>query len=110
MTSKLKAKTSRENAKKSPGPKSTRGKKNSSMNAAKHGLAATSVLLPGESKEDFIELKAALNREYKPKTATQKLLSQQLVVAAWRIVRAAKADPFLRKPSRSPPMAAATGQ
>ena len=41
------------NAKRSTGPKTREGKERSRTNALKHGLTAETLLLPGESAEEF---------------------------------------------------------
>ena len=44
---------SRENAKKSTGPRTPEGKANSSKNALKHGLMAQDAVIPGEDPAAF---------------------------------------------------------
>ncbi len=97
MTSKKQITANRKNAQKSTGAKTERGKENSKMNALKHGLTAREILLPGENEMHFKELRKALRREYKPETATQEVCFRQVVLSAWSLLRAAKADPFIIK-------------
>ena len=42
------------------------GSKNSTKNALVHGLYAKDVLLPWDSKDDFVELHTALRAEFNP--------------------------------------------
>ena len=51
MASEKQIAANRRNAAKSTGPKSTAGKEISRMNAAKHGMQAEHVVLPGESPQ-----------------------------------------------------------
>ena len=53
MRSKLQGEQSKKNGAKSRGPKTFAGRERSKMNATKHGLRARTLVLPGESKEDY---------------------------------------------------------
>jgi hypothetical protein len=64
----------RENAIHSTGPVTPDGKATSSKNGIRHGLAASIVLILGESREDFEALKSALTEEHRPTTPTETLL------------------------------------
>ena len=53
MTSEAQMKASRENAKKSTGPRTPEGKARASKNALKHGLMAQDAVIPGEDPAEF---------------------------------------------------------
>ena len=78
---------SRANGAKSRGPVTPRGKLKSSRNSLKHGLLATAVLLPGESRDRFLKLCTDLTTEYGPKSPTEWILLERIVHAQWRLVR-----------------------
>ena len=71
----------RDNAKKSTGPKTRRGKKASSANAVKHGLTASGWLDDEERDAYFLTLRA-LADEYDPQTATEEILVKRVVLVA----------------------------
>ena len=77
----------RANAAKSTGPKTPGGKYNSSRNAITHGFLATSILLPGESRERFLELLSSLITEFEPETPNEFALVETMAVARWRLTR-----------------------
>ena len=68
----------------SPAPISPDGKAGSATNALKDGLRASSLyLLNGESQADLDNLRDSLEAEFKPRSAFQHLLFQQLL--GWQI-------------------------
>jgi len=75
------------NAAKSTGAKTIGGKYNSSRNAITHGFLATSIVLPGESRERFLELLASLINEFEPATANELNLVETMAVCRWRTLR-----------------------
>ena len=83
----------RANAQKSTGPKTPGGKHNSALNSrnsgnsTNHGFLATSILLPGESRERFLELLSALITEFLPETTNEMALVETMVIALWRLRR-----------------------
>ena len=77
----------RANAKKSTGPTSIAGRRNSSRNATRHGILADVVLLEGESRERFIALVNSVTDEFRPETPTEITLVQKIAVAHWRQMR-----------------------
>ena len=77
----------RANAQKSCGPKSPGGKYNSSRNAITHGFLATSVLLPGESRQRFLDLIASFVTEFEPSTTNEHHLVETLAHSRWRLLR-----------------------
>ena len=54
------------NAQKSSGPKTSRGKSLSKMNALKHGLRAEQVLVPGEDERESADLRRCLFEDLQP--------------------------------------------
>ena len=58
--------TSRLNALKSTGPKTPQGKQASSLNASTHGAYARSIVLPGESVDDYEAMVEAHFHQYSP--------------------------------------------
>ena len=79
---------SRLNGAHSHGPVTDEGKAISAGNALRHGLVANTVLIPGESAEDFQRLLAGQILEFEPETANELMLVEAMVVARWRQTRA----------------------
>jgi hypothetical protein len=59
------------------------------LNSLKHGLTAQTLVLPGESEEDFGALFHSFSfaTEHDPVTPTEQALVSQLAMAAWRLRR-----------------------
>ncbi|HKD06322.1 MAG TPA: hypothetical protein VKB79_10520 [Bryobacteraceae bacterium] len=79
---------SRQNGARSHGPITEEGKAISSRNALRHGLVANTVLIPGESPEEFQRLLAGQILEFEPQTPNELMLVEAMVVAKWRQMRA----------------------
>ncbi len=77
----------RRNAQKSTGPRTPEGKAGSRLNALRHGLRARTVLLPGESQEEFDRLCDDLESEWQPKTRTELFYLEQMAVSQWKLAR-----------------------
>ena len=68
---------------KSTGPRTASGKAASSQNALRHGLASGTILIPGEDPEQLAALQQALIEQYKPATAVEELLVNDLATNHW---------------------------
>ena len=81
----------RANARKSTGPRTAPGKAVARLNALKHGFFAGDVVnaeLDGRPRaRDFNSILAALLKEYKPKTATARILVEEVATSCWRTRR-----------------------
>jgi hypothetical protein len=90
--SERKLKANRENAKKSSGPKTPRGKAYSRRNALRHGLCAKKLLpefhWPGEDEDDFYKICDSLMRSYPPRDVLEALEVKNLADCLFRRVRA----------------------
>ena len=76
------------NAAKSTGPKTERGKENSSRNAIKHGLLSNSIVLEGgESKERFAAILNSFMAEFRPETPNEEVFVEKMAVSHWRLRR-----------------------
>ena len=80
------------NAKLSTGPRTAEGKAASSQNRLAHGLCASSLLIRGESAEDFDALRQTMIEAYQPATLEERMLADQLTEAQWRLNRARAAE------------------
>ena len=87
MASQKQIEANRRNALKSTGPKTDEGKAAVSMNALRHGLRARSILIPGENPEEYDQLCASLEAEWRPRNRTEQLLLEQMVTAQWKLAR-----------------------
>ncbi len=79
---------SRLNGAQSHGPVTEEGKAISARNALRHGLVANTILIPGESAEEFRRLLAGQIVEFEPQTPNELMLVEAMVVAKWRQMRA----------------------
>lgn len=87
-----KLETNRQNARKSTGPRTEAGKAASSKNRLAHGLCSSSLIIRGESQEDFDELLTQTRSAFNPQTQEETLLVDQLVEALWRLNRARRVE------------------
>jgi hypothetical protein len=88
--SERKARANRENAKKSTGPKTARGKRNSSFNAIKHGLLTKKVLFAPDGKlanEDLRRLMEDLRDGYGCGDVASELFAELAAVDYWRLAK-----------------------
>jgi hypothetical protein len=92
MTSKQKIQANRENALRSTGPKTQGGLRRSSMNAFTHGLAAKTIVIPGEDAKEFEKLHAELLSAWRPADAIEADLVGQLAVASWKMRRVSRIE------------------
>jgi len=87
-----KAAASRANALRSTGPRTTRGKQRVRLNAVKHGLYATDLLIPAldgpECDAQFRSLLDSLVRDLAPRDTLERLLVETLAASRFRMRRA----------------------
>ena len=89
-TSQRKLNANRENALKSTGPKTPRGKSYSRTNALKHGLFAKQVedfQNLGETKAEYGDLLRSLCQQYQPVGRAEELEIERIAVCWWRLMR-----------------------
>ncbi len=79
----------RANSQHSTGPKTAAGKKQSSLNALRHGLTGQIVVMPTEDLHAYQLHLTSFTDEYHPKGATEAHLVQALADASWRLNRVA---------------------
>ena len=82
---------------KSTGPKSEDGRAAVRPIGIRHGLAAGSLMLPGESEADFQSLLDSYEAEHKPSSPTEKALVSELAIATWRLRRLYRIEAGLYK-------------
>jgi hypothetical protein len=75
------------NALKSTGPKTPEGKAAVKLNALRHGLRARTVVLPGESSDDFHQLCDDLETEWQPQSTTEQFYVEQMAISQWKLTR-----------------------
>jgi hypothetical protein len=79
----------RANAQHSTGPKTAEGKKQSSLNALRHGLTGQIVVMPTEDLAAYQQHLKSFTDEYNPAGATEANLVQALADCSWRLNRVA---------------------
>jgi hypothetical protein len=93
--SEKKLNANRENAKKSTGPKTPRGKSYSRCNALKHGLFArpsTEFVIMGEDRARYKKLLEDLFEQHQPVGRAEELEVERILVCWWRLQRAWRYD------------------
>jgi len=88
MTSFRQWQANRNNARKSTGPITEEGKKNSRSNAVRHGLTAETVIGALEDAEDYRAFEAAVIEDYDAQSAVERELVLRLASLLWRLRRA----------------------
>ena len=89
MTSQRKIEANRRNAAKSTGPRTEAGKKKVSLNAVKHGLTATTVVvLPHEDEEAYRHRVEAWTAELNPRGELGRYLAERAAKVSWQLDRA----------------------
>jgi hypothetical protein len=89
MSTPHKAEINRANAQHSTGPKTEAGKKQSSLNALRHGLTGQIVVMPSEDLHAYQLHLKSFTDEYHPQGATESHLVQALADTSWRLNRVA---------------------
>ena len=92
MRTEKQIRASRENAKKSTGPRTPEGKARSSKNALKHGLLAQDSVIPGEDPAEFDRHLTTYEDTYLPRNCIEKELGRQIADAAWRMQRLSRIE------------------
>ncbi len=89
MTRAQRRQINKKNAQHSTGPKTTEGKKKSSLNALRHGLTGQIVVMPADDLQAYQLHLKSFTDEYHSKGATEATLVQALADASWRLNRVA---------------------
>lgn len=83
-----KVEANRENAQRSTGPRTIRGKRNSSRNSLKHGLFAKDLVVSdSEDIKLFVRLLSELRQDLKPHGRVEDLLVESMATCVWRSKR-----------------------
>lgn len=77
---------------KSGGPTTPEGKARSAKNAITHGLRAASVVVPGESAEEWIAHRDGVVAALSPANALEASLVERIAEISWRMRRVAPAE------------------
>jgi hypothetical protein len=87
-TSPRQIEANRGNAKNSTAARTPKGKRNSSLNAIKHGSRATQIVIPGrEDPAEFEEIVGELCDDWAPEGHTEIVLVSEIAFAEWRLLR-----------------------
>ncbi len=73
-------------------PSRAKGKKALSRNALRHGLLASTQVLPGENRADFDHLEAQFFAQYPPGSGLERFFLEQMVACAWRLRRVTQVE------------------
>jgi len=87
MPSQLRSETARINGAKSHGPVTAEGRAASSRNAVRHGLTASTCVLPTESVDEFNQLMDSYIDQFQPDNGVELDMVQTLVSTRWRLNR-----------------------
>jgi hypothetical protein len=74
------------------GPRTSRGKERSKLNALKHGLLSKAILLKGESRAEYTSLHDGLRQSLDPQGRLEDELVENLAVLLWRKRRLLQAE------------------
>ena len=88
MTSIVKIEANRQNAQRSTGPKTRKGKATAAQNAITHGLTARTVTLPDEDPQAYADYRAAIHTDLNPVGTFESELVDRIVGCSWRLRRA----------------------
>jgi hypothetical protein len=79
--------TSRQNAKKSTGPKTAEGKAAAALNAMKFGVYSEMTILDGEDEAEFLAFTKRMRADLAPVGEFELTLADRIISTAWRLRR-----------------------
>ena len=79
-------------SKRSGGPKTSSGKLNASKNALKTGAYTSTIVLPGESEEDFEKLHQQFMNDFIPSDVAESAMVYELAGLTWKKLRLEKLE------------------
>jgi hypothetical protein len=79
-------------SKRSGGPKTSSGKLNASKNALKTGAYTSTIVLPGESEEDFEKLHEQFMNDFMPSDVAESAMVYELAGLTWKKLRLEKLE------------------
>jgi hypothetical protein len=88
MATKKQITANRRNAAKCTGPKTAAGKATCSLNALRHGLYSSTIILPGENQAEFDKIHRQILDLYQPTDAYQQQMVDELAAIQWKLRRA----------------------
>src|ERR1700683_2102783 len=88
MSSLRRVQSSKANGARSKGPSPPAGKRNSSLNAIRHGLCAKCIVVEGESRENFLILLQQHSALLHPADEVEFGMIEEMCAAYWRQRRA----------------------
>jgi hypothetical protein len=83
------------NAQHSTGPITKKGKAMVAQNALKHGVFSKQILIDGESKDEFDDLKMEFYSQFHPQGFLENLFLERAITAAWRLSRVTQMESML---------------
>src|SRR2546423_11425455 len=87
MASPAQTEANRKNARKSTGPKTSKGKARSKMNALKHGFTAAQSVMDPLEEQFFPEFAEAITQRFNPQDQLEGALVDHIIQCAWRMQR-----------------------
>lgn len=85
MTSNKQITANQQNALKSTGPQTDKGKSIVSQNALKHGILSKEVFIDEGMKNDFFKLKESFYLQFEPQGQLEHFLLDRVISSAWRL-------------------------
>ena len=92
MASEKQISANRENARRSTGPRTEEGKAVVRLNALKHGLLSSQVLLSDEDEVAFAGFRRSINERLRPEGELEELLADRVCSSAWRLRRLVRVE------------------
>jgi hypothetical protein len=92
MASQKQIDANRRNAQRSTGPVTELGKQVARFNALKHGMTASTTVLPYEDAASYAELRESFVSTYNPANAVEAALVETVVNSYWRLLRVRRVE------------------
>lgn len=92
MISEKQIEANKQNAQKSTGAKTEVGKNIVKLNALKHGLLSSEVLLKDENKQELDEMSKKIRNELAPANQIELILVERIIANTWRLKRAMRIE------------------
>jgi hypothetical protein len=92
MATEAQIEANRRNARRSTGPKTAAGRAVSRQNALKHGLSARKLIVFDEKRGDFLAFHDEMLAALAPGDALEAALAERIILCAWRLRRAGRAE------------------